>query len=246
MHGLHLCLNVLLAHGPNYKIRFLKYFGRIEATKPRTTKLSAISKIDLDPSKSSVAKTEQHSDPFERIASQQTSLAIEKHGKHKKLARLDFSGAKGVAYLSKDDSVVDNHQIITKYCSINKIHQDAEDQTPTSEKGGETTIYTSHGPIEAARPPTEGARPPPLVLTTTDASLDDSSPVVNCLSEKKVNIMQIMDTRFSNMINKVQIRSFSPNSQYSHIFQLIHLLVIFFLVVLKDRLGRTFYLLMMK
>ena len=65
LHGLHLCLNVLLAHGPNYKIRILKYFGRIEATKPRTTKLSAISKIDSDPSKSSVAKTEQHSDPFE-------------------------------------------------------------------------------------------------------------------------------------------------------------------------------------
>jgi len=40
--------------------------------------------------------------PSDSIISQKTCLASEKHEKHKKVARLDFLGAKEVIHLSND------------------------------------------------------------------------------------------------------------------------------------------------
>ena len=53
-------------------------------------------KIDLDVSKGSATKAEQHNILSESITSQKTSLAIEKHGKCQKLARLDFQELNGL------------------------------------------------------------------------------------------------------------------------------------------------------
>jgi hypothetical protein len=86
------------------------------------------------------------------VTSQETSLAIEKHEKRKKIARLDFSGAKGVVHLSSDYYIIDGNQ------------------TPTSNKGGLPTFSKSAEltsksakPIaacsESARSTSQSARP---------------------------------------------------------------------------------------
>lgn len=59
-------------------------------------------RIGSDISECSADKVEQHNIDSEPIPSLETSLAIGKHGKRKKLARLDFLEAKGVVYLSSD------------------------------------------------------------------------------------------------------------------------------------------------
>jgi inhibitor of KinA sporulation pathway (predicted exonuclease) len=45
---------------------------------------------------------------------QKASQTIEKHGKHHKSARLDFSGAKGPVYLSSDYYVISEDQVPAK------------------------------------------------------------------------------------------------------------------------------------
>jgi hypothetical protein len=61
--------------------------------------------------------------------SRETSLPTEKHEKRKKLARLDFSGAKGVIHLFSDYRIID------------------EDQAPISNKGGLPSSSKSAEPI---------------------------------------------------------------------------------------------------
>jgi hypothetical protein len=75
-------------------------------------------RIDSDVSKGSATKAKQHNIPFESITSRETSIAIEKHEKRKKIGRLDFSRDKGVVHLSSDYCINDG------------------DQAPTSNKGG--------------------------------------------------------------------------------------------------------------
>jgi hypothetical protein len=82
-------------------------------------------KINSDVSKSSATKAEQHNIPFKSITSRETSLATKKHEKCKKIARLDFSGVKGVVHLSSDYHIID------------------EDQAPTSKKRGLPTCSES-------------------------------------------------------------------------------------------------------
>jgi len=101
--------------------------------------------INSDVSEGSATKAEQYNILFESITSQKTSLAIEKHGKRQKLARLDFSGAKGVVHLSSNYRIIDG------------------DQAPTSNKGGLPAYSESAEPIaacpESARPTTSVAFP---------------------------------------------------------------------------------------
>ena len=102
-------------------------------------------RIDSVVSKGSATKAEQYNILSESITSQKTSLAIEKHGKHKKPAKIDFSGAKGVVYLSSDYYIIDG------------------DQTATSKKGGLPTCpklaeLTVACP-ESARTTSQSARP---------------------------------------------------------------------------------------
>jgi hypothetical protein len=96
--------------------------------------IDAVSKVRIDSvvTKYSATKAKQHNILSESITSQKTSLAIEKHGKHKKPTKLDFSRAKGVVFLSSDYHIIDDPQIIAKQCSANKTHQDDRDHAPTS------------------------------------------------------------------------------------------------------------------
>jgi len=50
--------------------------------------------------------------------------------KCKKLASLDFSGAKMVMYLSSNHHVVHDPQSIAEICSVNKEYQVTKDETP--------------------------------------------------------------------------------------------------------------------
>jgi hypothetical protein len=63
-------------------------------------------RINSDVSKGSATKAKQHNILSESITSQKTSLATENHEKRKKIARLDFSGAKGVIHLSSDYHII--------------------------------------------------------------------------------------------------------------------------------------------
>jgi hypothetical protein len=67
-------------------------------------------RIDSDVRKGSATKAEQHNILSESITYQKTSLATEKHEKRQKSDRLDFSGAKGVVYLSSDCCIIDGDQ----------------------------------------------------------------------------------------------------------------------------------------
>ena len=94
----------------------------------------AVSKVRIDSvaTKCLATKAEQHNILSESITSQKTSLAIEKHGKHKKPAKIDFSGAKGVVFLSSDYHIINDPQIIAEQCLANKTYQDDGDQAPIS------------------------------------------------------------------------------------------------------------------
>jgi hypothetical protein len=75
-------------------------------------------RFDSDVSKGSATKAEQHNILSKSIISQKTSLVTEKYRKRQKSTRPDFSGAKGVVYLSSDYHIIDGYQ------------------APTSNKGG--------------------------------------------------------------------------------------------------------------
>jgi len=87
-------------------------------------------KVDSDISECSADKTKLNNIHSESIPSPETSLVVAKHGKHKKLARLDFLGAKGVVYLFNDYRVVHDPQDIAELCSVNKEHKVTKDQIP--------------------------------------------------------------------------------------------------------------------
>jgi hypothetical protein len=98
--------------------QFYEYFGKtnekrpitIESSTKRALLVGMKERINLDISKGSAIKAEQHNILFESITYQETSFATEKHEKRKKIARLDFSGAKGVAHLSSDYYIIDGDQ----------------------------------------------------------------------------------------------------------------------------------------
>ena len=106
--------------------QFYEYFGKTNKKRPITVESSAKrgllrgmkERIDSDVSKGSATKAKQHNILSESITYQETSLATEKHEKHKKIARLDFFRDKGVVHLSSDYRIIDG------------------DQAPTSNKGG--------------------------------------------------------------------------------------------------------------
>jgi hypothetical protein len=101
-------------------------------------------KIDSNVSKGSATRAELNNILSESITSQKTSPATEKHGKRQKSARLDFSGAKEVVYLSSDYRIID------------------EDQAPISNKGGLPSSSKLAEPIVAcsksARPTSQSAK----------------------------------------------------------------------------------------
>jgi hypothetical protein len=106
--------------------QFYEYFGKTNEKRPirigslakRVLLVGMKERVDSDVRKGSASKAEQHNIFFESITSQKTSLAIEKHEKRKKIARLDFSRAKGVVHFASDYYIIDG------------------DQTPISKKGG--------------------------------------------------------------------------------------------------------------
>jgi hypothetical protein len=190
--------------------------------------------IDLDVSKGSATKAEQHNILSKSITSRRTSLATEKHEKRMKPARLDFSGAKGVIHLSSNYRISDGDQAPMR----NK------GELPACSESAELTSKSAElitACLESARPTTQLVRPTAStaclesvrptfqstkltvsasarvsladfqsakltfsVLAAVDASSDDSAPIVDCSLEMKSNIIQIKDLHFSNMINKVE------------------------------------------
>ena len=90
--------------------QFYEYFKKTNEKRPITVVSLAKrgllvgmkERIDLDVTKGLATKAKQHNILFESITYQETSLATKKHEKRKKIARLDFSGAKGVVHLSSD------------------------------------------------------------------------------------------------------------------------------------------------
>jgi len=101
--------------------KFYEYFRKTNEKMSITVESSAKigllvgmkERINLVVSKGSATEAEQYNILSESITSRKTSLAIEKHGKHQKIARLDFSGAKGVVHLSSDYYIIDGDQITT-------------------------------------------------------------------------------------------------------------------------------------
>ena len=150
--------------------QFYEYFGKTNEKRPiaveslakRGLLVGIKERIDSDVSKGSTTKAKQHNIPFESITSRETSLAIEKHEKRKKIARLDFLGAKGVVHLSSDYRIIDG------------------DQAPTSNKGGLPACSESAEPTsksaeliaacpESARPTTSTVFPESARLTSQSA-----------------------------------------------------------------------------
>ena len=116
--------------------QFFEFFGKtnekrlitIESSAERELLVGMNERIDSDRSKGSAIKAEQRNILSKSTTYQETSLATEKHEKRKKIAGLDFSGAKGVVHLSSDYYIIDG------------------DQTPTSKKGGPPACSESARP----------------------------------------------------------------------------------------------------
>jgi hypothetical protein len=157
--------------------QFYEYFRKTNEKRPITVESSAKrgllvgikERIDSDVSKGSATKAEQQNILSESITSQKISLATEKHGKRQKSARLDFSGVKGVVYLSSDYRIIDG------------------DQAPISNKGGLPSSSKSTEPIvacsESARPTasvacSEAARPTASVACPESARATAPAAVV--------------------------------------------------------------------
>jgi hypothetical protein len=176
-------------------------------------------RVDSDISGCSVDKTERNNIHSESVSSQGTSLVVAKHGKHKKLARLDFSGAKGVVHLSGDYRIIDQSDKDQAPTSKKEETTGCTDKTGQADFGTGQAISSLAGtakpawPVSLADHTAKPARPVPLVPAAADASLDDSAPVLDYFLEMKGNIMQIKDMYFSSMINKVQSTSILPNFQ---------------------------------
>jgi hypothetical protein len=116
--------------------KFYEYFRKtnekrsiiIESSAKRGLLVGMKERINSDISKCSAIKAKQHNILTKSTTSQKTSLAIEKHEKRKKPARLDFPEAKVVIHLSSDYRTIDG------------------DQAPTSNKGGLPACSESTGP----------------------------------------------------------------------------------------------------
>jgi hypothetical protein len=144
--------------------QFYDFFGKTNEKRPIIVESSAKrgllvgmkGRIDSDVSKYLVAKVENHNSFSELVISHKTSLGKEKHEKHKRTARLDFSGAKGVIHVSNDYYIIHG------------------DQAPTSNKGALSACPESAKltlklakPIptysKSARPTPQLAKPSPLL-----------------------------------------------------------------------------------
>jgi hypothetical protein len=122
-------------------------------------------KVDSDISECLADKTKQNSIHSESTySSQGTSLVVAKHGKRKKLARLDFLGAKGVAHLSSDYRIIDGPQIIAKQDSFDKAYQDDKDQEPLQAKRKERQPTAQTKPAMPVLEPTRSLHRPWLML----------------------------------------------------------------------------------
>ena len=101
--------------------QFYEYFGKTNEKRPITVESSAKrgllrgmkERIDSDVSKGSATKAEQQNILSESTTYQETSLAIKKHEKRKKITRLDFLGDKEVVHLSSDYRIIDGDQAPT-------------------------------------------------------------------------------------------------------------------------------------
>jgi hypothetical protein len=131
--------------------QFYEYFRKTNEKRPITIESSAKrellvgikERIDSNISKGSATKAEQHNICSESITSQKTSLAIEKHEKHQKLARLNFLGAKGVIHLSSDYYIIDGDQAPTSNKGGLSACSESAELTPTCSKLARPTASTA-------------------------------------------------------------------------------------------------------
>ena len=136
-------------------------------------------RINSDVSKGSATKAEQQNILSESITFQKPSLAIEKHRKRQKPARLDFSGVKGVVHLSSDYRISDG------------------DEAPTSNKGGlpaysESTEPTSKSAEPIAACP-ESARPTASTTFPESARLTSQSAKPTAPASAQVGLADFLD-----------------------------------------------------
>jgi hypothetical protein len=150
--------------------QFYEYFGKTNEKRLITIESSAKigllvgmkERFDSDISKGSATKAEQHNILSESITSQKTSLVTEKHGKRQKSARLGFSGAKGVVYLSSDYHIIDGAQAPTN--NKEGLSTCSESVEPTL-KSAEPTPACS----KSTRPASQSARPTASVACSQSA-----------------------------------------------------------------------------
>jgi len=124
--------------------------------------------------------------------------------KCKKLASLDFSGAKMVVYLSSNYHVVHDPQIIAEICLVNKEYQVTKDETPEDkEKVSECQqLEISSG---AGKMGLAGFEHRPGQISAEQSA-------IGCSQMMRSNITQIKYLHFSCMINKVPSTMFYRNS----------------------------------
>lgn len=125
------------------------------------------------------------------------------------MARLDFSGAKGVAYLSSHYRVHHDPQIIDELRLVNKEQQVTKDETPEDKKKvSECQQLVAYG----------GARETGLAESRNWPSrVSSEQSRIGCSQEMWSDTTQIKDLQLSCMIDKVQNTTTAPNPQSSHI-----------------------------
>jgi len=150
-----------------------------------------------------VLRTDSNKDCSKFIVSQETSLAVQNHGKSSKTAILDFSKAEGVIHFNSDYCVIEQHILAEKSLSI--------EERPTV---GEHDNGGKEGTL-ACQPKVISSSSRKIGLTgsinRSDRSMEDTT--VGCHQEEKHDIIHIKVPRLSNIFDEVRFASNLPNSK---------------------------------
>ena len=155
---------------------------------------------------SAVLRTESNKDCSEFIVSQETSLAVQNHGKSSETTILDFSKAKDVIHFNSDYCVIEQHILAEKSLSI--------EERPTvgeHDNGGKEGTLACQPKVISSSSGKTGLTGS---INQSDRSMEDTT--VGYHQEEKHDIIHIKVPRLSNIFDKVCRTSKLFNFQSDH------------------------------
>ena len=150
-----------------------------------------------------VLRTDSNKDCSKFIVSQETSLAVQNHGKSSKTAILDFSKAEGVIHFNSDYCVIEQHILAEKSLSIEEHPTVGE-----HDNGGKEGTFACQQKVISSSSGKTGLTGS---INQSDRPIKDMT--VGCHQEEKHDIIHIKVPCLSNIFDEVRFASNLPNSK---------------------------------